>query len=78
MQQVERLDAYPSVASVGAAIALLEAQRPDVALLDENLQDLPVTPVAKALQQRRVSFDLASGFSGPIRPIPFSTKRRAW
>jgi CheY-like chemotaxis protein len=44
-----------------AALALLEAQSPTVALLDETLDEESVFPVAEALQRRRIPFAIISG-----------------
>jgi len=49
------------VGSVGKALALLETKRPDVALLDEDLRGMPVTPVAEALRQSGIPFAILSG-----------------
>lgn len=56
------------VGTVDEALTLLEEQRPDFALLDEDLRGLPVTPVAEALQRRRIPFSLVSGFSRSHSP----------
>ena len=51
-------------ATVAAALRLLEQSEepPDAALLDVNLQDELVTPVAAALKGRGVPFVLASAY----------------
>ena len=51
-------------ATVAAALRLLEQSEepPDAALLDVNLQDELVTPVAAALRARGVPFVLASAY----------------
>ena len=49
-------------ATVAEALRLLEAKTPDVALLDVNLKDEMVTPVAEALRARGVPFVLASAY----------------
>jgi CheY-like chemotaxis protein len=54
--------------TVDEALTLLEEQRPDFALLDENLRGRPVTPVAEALQRRRIPFGLVSGYSRSHSP----------
>jgi CheY-like chemotaxis protein len=51
------------VSTVDEALTLLEGERPDFALLDENLRGSPVTPVAEALLRRRIPFGLLSGYS---------------
>jgi DNA-binding response OmpR family regulator len=53
------------VASVRAALGLLEAELPAVALLDVNLGDELVTPVAETLRARGVPFALASAYAKP-------------
>jgi two-component system, response regulator PdtaR len=52
------------VASVGAALGLLQNTRPDAAVLDGNLAGERVTPVAEVLRAMAVPFVLASGY-GP-------------
>jgi CheY-like chemotaxis protein len=52
------------VASVAAGLALLARQRPDLALLDVELQDGWVTPLAEALAHRGVPFLLVTGYAG--------------
>jgi DNA-binding response OmpR family regulator len=53
------------VASVEAALSLLNDETPTVAVLDVNLADGPVTPVAEALRLRNVPFVVASAHSRP-------------
>ena len=53
------------VSSVGRALALLETEPPDVAVLDVNLKGERATPIAAALQAREVPFVLLTGYSGP-------------
>lgn len=53
------------VASVEAALRLLDNETPAVALLDVNLADGPVTLVAEALKARNVPFVMASAHSQP-------------
>ncbi len=48
--------------TVDKAMALLETQRPDVALLDEDLRGQPVTPLAETLRRHRVPFAILSGY----------------
>ncbi len=48
--------------SVARALALLEKQWPDVALLDLNLNGEPALPVAAALNARGVPFVVVSGY----------------
>lgn len=52
------------VVSVAAALALLNLQRPDAAVLDVNLGGERVTPVAQALRAMSIPFILASAY-GP-------------
>lgn len=52
------------VASVSAALTLLETEAPEAALLDVNLRGERVTPLARALRQRGVPFLLASAYDG--------------
>jgi DNA-binding LytR/AlgR family response regulator len=49
--------------SVGQALALIDGDAPDVALLDVNLKGERATPVAAALQQRGVPYVLITGYS---------------
>ena len=49
--------------SVAVALALIENQRPDAAVLDVSLRGEEVTPVAQALRAMEVPFVLASAFS---------------
>lgn len=49
--------------SVRSALALLETSAPDAAVLDLNLHDELVTPIALALRQRGIPFLLASADS---------------
>lgn len=52
------------VSSVGQAIAALDGEQPDIALLDVNLKGERATPVAAALQKRGVPYVLITGYSG--------------
>ncbi|MPY69821.1 MAG: response regulator [Alphaproteobacteria bacterium] len=58
------------VGTVDEALALLERQRPDFALLDENLRSVPVTPVAEALRRRHIPFCVISGYDRSRSPTP--------
>lgn len=49
--------------SVAKALAVLETQTPDVALLDENLDGEVVTPIAETLHRRNISFAVMSGYN---------------
>jgi CheY-like chemotaxis protein len=51
------------VSSVDQALAALEAEQPEIALLDVNLKGQRATPVAAALRQRGVPFVLITGYS---------------
>jgi DNA-binding LytR/AlgR family response regulator len=51
------------VSSVGQALAALDGEQPDVAFLDVNLKGERATPIAAALQARRVPFVLITGYS---------------
>lgn len=53
------------VGTVKQALALLEVERPAVALLDVNLGDELVTPVALVLKASGVPFALASAHDRP-------------
>jgi DNA-binding NtrC family response regulator len=53
------------VASVSEALALIAAELPQVALLDVNLGDELVTPVAVALKAAMVPFAVASAYAKP-------------
>ena len=53
------LDPAPSI---GRALHALEGERPDVAVLDVNVQGERVTPVAEALHERGIPFVLVSGY----------------
>jgi len=55
------------VATVQGALALLEDEEPAVALLDVNLGNELVTPVAQALKARNVPFAVASAHDKPER-----------
>ena len=50
-------------ATVRTALALLEDRTPDAAVLDVNLGGERVTPVAEALEKRRIPFLIASAYS---------------
>lgn len=53
------------VATVRAALHLLEVELPSVGLLDVNLGNEFVTPVAEALKERDVPFLVASAYDRP-------------
>ncbi|HEX2477971.1 MAG TPA: response regulator [Geminicoccaceae bacterium] len=49
--------------SVRQALALIDGDEPDIALLDVNLKGERATPVAAALQDRGVPYVLITGYS---------------
>jgi two-component SAPR family response regulator len=51
------------VSSVGQALAVLDGEEPEIALLDVNLKGERATPIAVALQARGVPFVLITGYS---------------
>jgi CheY-like chemotaxis protein len=51
-------------ATVERALALLEQERPDAAILDVNLDGTTAAPVAAALNAQGVPFLLATGYGG--------------
>jgi DNA-binding response OmpR family regulator len=53
------------VASVQAALQLLEQQLPAAAVLDVNLRDKLVTPVAEALRLHKVPFVVTTAVANP-------------
>ena len=57
-------------ATVAEALRLLEAERPDAAVLDVNLRGELVTPVAEALRALTVPFVLASAHEPVDRVAP--------
>ena len=56
--------------SVRRALALLENEWPDAALLDENLSGELATPVAEALAQRGIPFVVISGYARSLSSAP--------
>jgi DNA-binding LytR/AlgR family response regulator len=64
------------VSSVRNALAALDGEQPELALLDVNLKGERATPVAAALQARGVPFVLITGYTGPqlsepeLRDVP--------
>jgi DNA-binding NarL/FixJ family response regulator len=50
------------------ALALLEEELPDVAILDVNLNGHTAMPVAEALSEHGVPFLLATGYSQTLQP----------
>ena len=73
-----------SAASVGEALYAVEALDFDIALLDVNLANEMVFPVADALRRRRIPFAFASGYGvggvrqdlrdAPVLVKPFSSE----
>lgn len=57
-------EAVSTAPSVGKALALVEAQPFDVAMLDMNLGGTTSLPVADALAARSVPFLFATGYDG--------------
>jgi len=53
------------VASIKAALRLLEEELPAVALLDVNLENEMVGPLAEVLKARHVPFAVASAYEKP-------------
>lgn len=53
------------------ALALLEAEAPDAALLDENLNGRIITPVAIRLARKKVPFTIISGHVRSVSDEPF-------
>ncbi len=51
----------PATPSVAEALALLEAERPDVALVDTTLADGSAVPLAKALAAAGIPFAVTTG-----------------
>jgi DNA-binding LytR/AlgR family response regulator len=49
--------------SVRQALALIDGEQPDIALLDVNLKGERATPVAAALRDRGVPYVLITGYS---------------
>ncbi|WP_407528053.1 response regulator [Methylobacterium oryzisoli] len=65
------------VGSVKGALALIAAQaRLDGAVLDINLADELVYPVADALAARRVPFVFATGYDAGVVPAAYATVTR--
>jgi PAS domain S-box-containing protein len=56
----------PASTIEGAYQLLAEGLRPDVAILDINLDGVPIYPLAQVLQARNIPFVFYSGYSAPI------------
>ena len=65
------------VPTVGQALALLDGEPPDVALLDVNLKGERATPVAAALIDRGVPFVLITGYSASAAERAGAARRPA-
>jgi len=64
------------VPSVADALRLLATERPDVAILDINLVDGRVFPVADALQAADVPFVFVTGYDAKLIPARYDDARR--
>jgi two-component SAPR family response regulator len=65
------------VATVDRALALIAASSEiDVAVLDINLRDVMVFPVADALERRGVPFVFATGYEGATIPARYAHVQR--
>jgi CheY-like chemotaxis protein len=58
------------VSQVARALALLERERPDIALLDLNLYGERPTSVAEALNERGIPFVVCSGYGERLSEEP--------
>ena len=65
------------VATVAKALALIEVSSEiDAAVLDVNLRDVMVFPVADALTSRGVPFVFATGYEGTVIPTRYAHVQR--
>jgi DNA-binding response OmpR family regulator len=64
------------VPSVDRARALIERERPSVALLDVNVRDGKCFPIADALRKSRTPFGFLTGFNEPDLPEDYRTVPR--
>ena len=65
------------VATVAKALALIEVNSEiDAAVLDVNLRDVMVFPVADALTTRGVPFIFATGYEGTVIPTRYAHVQR--
>ena len=65
------------VATVDKALALIAASSEiDAAVLDVNLRDVMVFPVADALETRGVPFVFATGYEGSVIPTRYAHVQR--
>ena len=73
-------DVLPAAPSVAGALAILGAERPDVALLDVSLADGSAAPVAAALAAAGVPFAVVTGHDAgwiaeaALRAVPYLGK----
>jgi two-component SAPR family response regulator len=65
---VERLGGHVlgPISRVGSAMAALQAETPDLALLDVNLEEELVYPLAAALQEAGVPFLFTTGYDATV------------
>ena len=61
-------DVLGPASSVSAALKLLDQQRPEAAVLDLNLRNEMVTPVAQVLRRMAVPFAIASAYGTSAWP----------
>jgi CheY-like chemotaxis protein len=62
-----------STGSANEALAIIESQRLDGALLDANLKGRPVDDIAAALTRRKVPFVFVTGYGRESLPRAFAT-----
>lgn len=62
--------------SVENALAAIEDDAPDVAMLDVELQGKLMTPVAEALTQRDIPYILTTGHDSAAVPLAYQTVPR--
>ncbi|CAN7673813.1 response regulator [Rhizobium sp. LjRoot98] len=60
------------VATVGAALELLDTEQVDAAILDIHLGDELVFPVAEELERRDIPFVFATGYDPSVLPVRFT------
>lgn len=75
MVRQEGYEVIGPVATVDAALALIEKDMPDMALLDVSLGEGPSFPVARLLAANRVRFAFLTGFSRRTLPAEFERSR---
>jgi DNA-binding response OmpR family regulator len=61
-------DVLGPASSVSAALKLLDQQRPEAAVLDLNLRNEMVTPVAQVLRRMAVPFAVAGAYQAAVWP----------